>query len=104
MNFEFSDKVKQLQQRLLSFMDEHVYPNEQRYRDEIQNDRRSPARVVEELKVKARAAGLRSFFWRDEKGGGGPTTLESPPFCKIRGRSDGARKVLTCSAPDTGNM
>ena len=59
MHFEFSDKVKSLQKRLQAFMDEHIYPNEQRYYDEInQGDRWQPSRVIEELKPKARAAGL----------------------------------------------
>ena len=56
MDFEFSDKVKDLQQRLLAFMDEHIYPNEQRFADEVVCDRWSPTRVIEELKPKARSA------------------------------------------------
>jgi acyl-CoA dehydrogenase len=104
MNFDLSDKVKQLQQRLQSFMDEHVYPNEQRCRDEIQHDRRSPTRVVEELKVKARAAGLWNLFLPDDERGAGLSNLEYAPLCEIMGRSAMAPEVFNCSAPDVGNM
>jgi acyl-CoA dehydrogenase len=104
MNFELSDKVKQLQQRLQSFMDEHVYPNEQRCRDEIQRDRRTPTRIVEELKAKARAAGLWNLFLPDDERGAGLTNLEYAPLCEIMGRSAMAPEVFNCSAPDVGNM
>lgn len=104
MNFQFSDKVKQLQQRLQSFMDEHVYPNEQRYLDEIQQDRRSPTRVVEELKPKARAAGLWNLFLPNDERGAGLSNLEYAPLCEIMGRSTMAPEVFNCSAPDVGNM
>src|SRR5579864_1654047 len=58
MNFEFSDRVKGLGRRLQAFLDEHIYPNEQRFHDEIERERWSPMQVIEELKPKARAAGL----------------------------------------------
>ena len=104
MNFELSDKVKQLQARLQAFMDEHVYPNEQRFQDEIQRDRRSPTRVVEELKVKARAAGLWNLFMPKGPHGAGLTNLEYAPLCEIMGRSAIAPEVFNCAAPDVGNM
>ena len=104
MNFEISDKVKQLQQRLQSFMDEHVYPNEQRCRDEIQRDRHTPTRVVEELKARARAAGLWNLFLPDDERGAGLSNLEYAPLCEIMGRSAMAPEVFNCSAPDVGNM
>jgi acyl-CoA dehydrogenase len=104
MNFELSDKVKQLQHRLQSFMDEHVYPNEQRYRDEIQRDRWTPAPIVEELKGKARAAGLWNLFLPDDARGAGLTNLDYAPLCEIMGRSAMAPEVFNCSAPDVGNM
>jgi acyl-CoA dehydrogenase len=104
MNFDLNDKVKQLQLRLASFMDEHVYPNERRYRDEIEGDRRIPPRVVEELKAKARAAGLWNLFLPDDERGAGLTNLEYAPLCEIMGRSAMAPEVFNCSAPDVGNM
>ena len=104
MDFSFSDKVKDLQRRLQIFMDEHIYPNEQRFLDEIERDRWSPTRVIEELKPKARAAGLWNLFLPDYKDGGGLTNLEYAPLCEIMGRSVMAPEVFNCSAPDTGNM
>ena len=58
MNFDYTDKVKSLLQRLRAFMDEHIYPNEKRFYQEIERDRWAPTKVIEELKPKARAAGL----------------------------------------------
>ena len=104
MEFTFSDKVKDLQRRLQTFMDEHIYPNEQRYHDEIESNRWSPARVIEELKPKARAAGLWNLFLPDEVHGAGLTNLEYAPLAEIMGRSFIAPEVFNCSAPDTGNM
>src|ERR1700719_1599794 len=104
MDFSFSGKVKDLQRRLQVFMDEHIYPNEQRYHDEIESNRWSPARVIEELKPKARAAGLWNLFLPDEVHGAGLTNLEYAPLAEIMGRSFIAPEVFNCSAPDTGNM
>ncbi len=105
MNFEFSDKTKALQQKLQAFMDEHVYPNEQRHADEIKpGDRWQPSRVIEELKSKARAAALWNLFLPESEYGAGLTNLEYAPLCEIMGRSAIAPEVFNCSAPDTGNM
>src|SRR5262249_60383744 len=104
MHFEFSNKVKELQKRLASFMEEHIYPNEQRFYDEIAHDRWMPTRVIEELKPKARAAGLWNMFLPDHGHGAGLTNLEYAPLCEIMGRSAMAPEVFNCSAPDTGNM
>ncbi len=105
MEFEFSDKVKALQKKLTAFMDEHIYPNEQRFELETeQGDRWKPSRVIEELKPKARAAGLWNLFLPDSEEGGGLTNLEYAPLCEIMGRSTMAPEVFNCSAPDTGNM
>jgi acyl-CoA dehydrogenase len=104
MNFDYTDKVKSLQQRLRAFMDEHIYPNEKRYYQEIENDRWAPTKVIEELKPKARAAGLWNLFLPDDDQGAGLTNLEYAPLCEVMGRSILAPEVFNCSAPDTGNM
>jgi len=104
MNFEYSAKVQELQTRLTAFMEEHVYPNEQRFADEVVRDRWSPTRIIEELKVKARAQGLWNLFLPDSEHGAGLTNLEYAPLCEIMGRSVIASEVFNCSAPDTGNM
>ncbi len=104
MNFDYSDKVKSLEQRLRAFMDEHIYPNEKRYYQEIEAERWAPTKVIEELKPKARAAGLWNLFLPDDDQGAGLTNLEYAPLCEIMGRSILAPEVFNCSAPDTGNM
>ena len=105
MDFEFSDKVKSLQKKLQAFMDEYIYPNEQRFEEEAQQgDRWRPSRIIEELKPKARAAGLWNLFLPDSEDGAGLTNLEYAPLCEIMGRSPMAPEVFNCSAPDTGNM
>ena len=104
MHFELSERTKDLQQRLTAFMEEHIYPNEQRYHDEIQRERWSPTQIIEELKPKARAAGLWNLFLPHDDHGAGLSNLEYAPLCEIMGRSTMAPEVFNCSAPDTGNM
>ena len=105
MDFDHSPKVQDLQQRLTAFMDEHVYPNQQRYLDEVDDgDRWQPVAVIEELKQKARAEGLWNLFLPESDQGAGLTNLEYAPLCEIMGRVPWAPEVFNCSAPDTGNM
>jgi acyl-CoA dehydrogenase len=104
MNFDHSSKVKDFQQRLVAFMDEHIYPNEARYHHEIEQDRWQPVKVIEKLKPKARAVGLWNLFLPHDAHGAGLTNLEYAPLCEIMGRSAMAPEVFNCSAPDTGNM
>jgi acyl-CoA dehydrogenase len=104
MEFELSAKTKELQKRLQSFMDAHVYPNEHRFHEEIESERWKPTRIVEELKPKARQAGLWNLFLPHDENGAGLTNLEYAPLCEIMGRSHMAPEVFNCSAPDTGNM
>jgi acyl-CoA dehydrogenase len=104
MDFAFSDKVKHLRAHLLEFMDEYIYPNEQRFYEEVERNRWSPTQVIEELKPKARAAGFWNLFLPDREHGAGLTNLEYAPLCEIMGRSMIAPEAFNCSAPDTGNM
>jgi acyl-CoA dehydrogenase len=105
MHFAHSEKVRQLQQQLTAFMDQYIYPNEKRYYLQTREaDRWQPVPIVEELKPKARAAGLWNLFLPDPEWGAGLTNLEYAPLCEIMGRSAMAPEVFNCSAPDTGNM
>ena len=104
MRFEFSEKTKDFQKRLLAFMDAHIYPNETRFHEEVERNRWQPAKIIEELKLKARAAGLWNLFLPADEHGAGLTNLEYAPLCEIMGRSHMAPEVFNCSAPDTGNM
>lgn len=105
MSFEPSAKTRQLQQRLTSFMEEHIYPNEQRHVEEAES--LGPWKafpLIDELKPKARLAGLWNLFLPESAHGAGLTNLEYAPLCEIMGRSLLAPEVFNCSAPDTGNM
>ncbi len=110
MDFDFSPRVADLRERLVRFMDEHVYPNETRYHEEVEQNRMRgnawiPTKIVEELKPEARAAGLWNLFLpRSPRVPEGLNNLEYAPLCEIMGRVTWASEVFNCSAPDTGNM
>ena len=105
MDFEYSDKTKELIERLQGFMDQHIYPNEKLFMAQIdEGDRWQPVPIMEELKPKAREAGLWNLFLPASDRGAGLTNLEYAPLCEIMGRSPMAPEVFNCSAPDTGNM
>jgi len=105
MDFEYSQKVKDLQARLNAFMDEHIYPNERKFLEQVaEGDRWQPTRIIEEMKDKAKAAGLWNLFLPASERGAGLTNLEYAPLCEIMGRVLWAPEVFNCSAPDTGNM
>src|SRR4029453_7768214 len=106
MHFEHSAKVKHLQARLTAFMAAHVYPNEKRFCDEVEEgDRWQPVPWIEELKARARAEGLWNLFLPASEYGAGLTNTEYAPLCEIMGRAmPFAPEIFNCSAPDTGNM
>ena len=110
MDFEYTPKVKDMQARLLAFMDEHIYPNEARFFEEIAENRAKgnawvPTKIVEELKPKALAAGLWNLFLpKSSRAPQGLSNLEYAPMCEIMGRVPFAAEIFNCSAPDTGNM
>ncbi|MCX7366645.1 MAG: acyl-CoA dehydrogenase family protein [Alphaproteobacteria bacterium] len=105
MDFVHSDKVKALQDKISTFMEAEIYPNEKRHEQEIRTgDRWQPTALMEELKAKARAHGLWNLFLTHFKHGPGLTNLEYAPLCEIMGRSAIAPEAFNCSAPDTGNM
>ncbi|MDR7333479.1 acyl-CoA dehydrogenase family protein [Roseateles asaccharophilus] len=110
MNFDYSPKVTQMRERLLAFFEAHIYPNELRYLQEVEANRRAgnpwlPTKVIEELKPKARAAGLWNLFLpKSSRAPEGLSNLEYAPLCEIMGRVFWAPEVFNCSAPDTGNM
>ena len=105
MNFEYSDKVKELQEKLTNFMNEHVYKNESVYKEEVEKGGRwCVPKIMEDLKSKAKAQGLWNLFLPESDLGAGLTNTEYAPLCEIMGRSPIGAEVFNCSAPDTGNM
>ncbi len=105
MDFEFSAKVRDLQTRLQVFMEENVYPNEAVFQQQIeQGNRWRLPPVMDELKAKARAAGLWNLFLPESEYGAGLKNLEYAPLCEIMGRSPIAPEIFNCNPPDTGNM
>ncbi len=106
MDFSFSPKVEDLRKQLLAFMDEHIYPNEHKYYAHVRSDKRwEPVPIIEELKPKAKKAGLWNLFLpRSPRAPEGLSNLEYAPLCEIMGRVHWAPEVFNCSAPDTGNM
>ena len=105
MNFEYSNKVKDLQDKLTNFMNEHVYKNEAVYKEEVEKGGRwCVPKVMEDMKSKAKAQGLWNLFLPESDLGAGLTNTEYAPLCEIMGRSPIGAEVFNCSAPDTGNM
>ncbi len=105
MNFDYSPKVNELRKKLQAFCDEHISPNEATYRKQVDTGERwKPVQIIEDLKPKARAAGLWNLFLPESERGAGLTNLEYAPLCEIMGRAPWSAEVFNCSAPDTGNM
>jgi acyl-CoA dehydrogenase len=121
MDFSYSARVQELQAQLLTFFDEHIYPNEKSYAEEIEANtqagkRWTPLQTIEKLKPIAQKQGLWNLWLpRDtaeiagfggdpQFGGAGLTNQEYAPLAEIMGRVVWASEVFNCSAPDTGNM
>jgi len=107
MDFEYNEKTQYTLARIRAFMDEHIYPVEEDYFRRLEDpktDRWQISPLIEELKLKARKAGLWNLFLPDSERGGGYTNLEYAPMCEEMGRVLFASEVFNCSAPDTGNM
>ena len=105
MDFEFSPKTRDYLAQLGAFMDAHVYPNEQRYCEELaRGDRWEEPRLIGELQQQARTARLWNLFLPDSTHGAGLTNLEYAPLCEMMGRVVWSPEVFNCAAPDTGNM
>ncbi|MEJ2554764.1 MAG: acyl-CoA dehydrogenase family protein [Anaerolineae bacterium] len=109
MDFEYSERTKALQAKINTFMDEYIYPSEENFVAEVEENRRKgnawvPTKIIQELTEKARAQGLWNLFLPDSEYGAGLTNLEYAPLCEIMGRSPIAPEVFNCNAPDTGNM
>ncbi len=106
MDFNHTQKVLDLMDRLNAFMDEHIYPNEEAYREHFKttdNLWKSPP-LMDKLKEKAKNAGLWNLFLPESEHGAGLTNLEYAPLAEIMGRVFFASEVFNCNAPDTGNM
>lgn len=111
MDFDYSDRCKELQARLLAFMDEHIYPNEKAFKEEVdrngrdKGDRWIPTELIERLKPLAREQGLWNLFLpKSTRAPEGLSNLDYAPLCEIMGRVSWAPEVFNCAAPDTGNM
>ena len=106
MDFEYSDRTKELQEKVSAFMDAHIYPNETTFYSQLAEGetRWQIPPIMEELKAKAREQGLWNLFLPESDRGYGLTNLEYAPLCEIMGRSPIAPEAFNCSAPDTGNM
>jgi len=108
--YEFSEKSKQIQAKLQAFMDENIYPNEEAYARQLHeaSNRFAPLPLMDELKAKAKAAGLWNLFVPESHSEycdhGGLSFFDYAPLCEIMGRVTWSPEVFNCNAPDTGNM
>src|SRR5262249_4847950 len=106
MDFALTDRCKQYQEKLLAFMDSHVYPNEPVYEEQLHaaGDLHAQPPIMEELKAEAKRRGLWNLFHPHQEWGPALTNAEYAPLAEIMGRSGIASEACNCSAPDTGNM
>ncbi len=104
MDFGHGERTRELVGRLQAFMDEHVYPNERLYHEQVAADRWGHPPILDDLKARARAAGLWNLFLPESEHGAGLTNVEYAPLCEVMGRVHFSSQIFNCSAPDTGNM
>ena len=106
MMFELSDRAQDYHRRLVTFMEEYVYPNEATYLEQLDagDHRWQVPPVVEQLKAEARVQGLWNLFLPDSGRGAGLSNLEYAPLCEVMGKVMWAPEIFNCNAPDTGNM
>ena len=105
MDFSFSPRTAEYQERVSAFMDAHIYPNEAEFHRQVADgDRWAPVQLIEDLKPRAREAGLWNLFLPNSDRGAGLKNIEYAPLAEIMGRVEFASEVFNCSAPDTGNM
>ena len=106
MDFAYSEKVNQLLSRLSAFMDRYIYPNDKLYHEQLaaSDDPHHHAEIIDDLKPKAREAGLWNLFLPNKEYGAGLTNLEYAPLAEMMGRLGWSSEVFNCAAPDTGNM
>jgi alkylation response protein AidB-like acyl-CoA dehydrogenase len=105
MDFEYSQKTKDYVERVGAFIDENLYPNEEELEQQIEDGGRwCVIPLLEEIKARAKTAGLWNLFLPDSGRGAGLSNLEYAPLAELMGRSHFASEAFNCSAPDTGNM
>ena len=106
MDFEYSERTMKLRREVEEFMDAYIYPNEALYYQQLDEGetRWETPPILEELKAKAKSAGLWNLFLPESARGAGLTNMEYTPLCEIMGKVHFAGEVFNCSAPDTGNM
>ena len=105
MDFAPNDRVRELSEQVSAFMDEHVFPNEEVFEQQVRDsgEPHHHPQILEDLKAKAREQGLWNLFLPDEEFGAGLTNLEYAPLAELMGRVGWAPEVFNCNAPDTGN-
>ena len=104
MDFGHGERTLEMVERLQAFMDEHVYPNERLYHEQVAADRWGHPPILDDLKIRAKKAGLWNLFLPGSEHGAGLTNVEYAPLCEVMGRVHFSSQVFNCSAPDTGNM
>jgi len=107
MNFQYNDKTIEIKARLEAFMNEHVYPNEALYRQQLGENRWDTPEIMAQLKLLAKEQGLWNLYIPpslSEYGGVGLSNVEYAPLAEVMGRVLWSPEIFNCNAPDTGNM